>query len=204
MLLWHYSSSVQYRVEHRLTKANKFNIVNIQQLFSRFIHSRSSWMIAGSLALSFAMAGCGWQLRAGVRLPPAVMPVKVKAVDRYSDFYLELNRSLIESGATLVSGTDAAGATIHISSDVVNATVQSVSSRNTPEEYLVSYSIEYAIEFGGQQVVPMQALGLSSSYSYDSQAVLAKQRERSGVQKALARELARQVLQRLASVKPPA
>jgi outer membrane lipopolysaccharide assembly protein LptE/RlpB len=42
---------------------------------------------------------------------------------------------------------------------------------------------------------------LTAAYSYDSNAVLAKQRERTGVQQALARELARQVLQRLASLK---
>jgi LPS-assembly lipoprotein len=153
------------------------------------------------------MMGCGWQLRAGVRLPPEVMPIQIEAVDRYSDFYQELQRSLIESGATLadttvLSGNETVGAKIRITADMANASVVSVSpSRNTPEEYQVSYSIDYAIELRGREVLPLQSLSLNSTYSYDTQAVLAKQREGSGVQKALARELARQVLQRLASVK---
>jgi LPS-assembly lipoprotein len=153
------------------------------------------------LAGILGMAACGWQLRAGVRLPPEVMPVQVDAVDRYSAFYRELQKSLIEAGATLVQGTETAGAKVRIGADQTTEAVLSRSSRNTPEEYVVSYNIEYAVDFQGREVVPMQSLGLNRVYSYDSNTVAAKQIEGKDVQQALARELAQQVLQRLASLK---
>jgi LPS-assembly lipoprotein len=155
----------------------------------------------GVLVSILGITACGWKLRAGVQLPPEVMPIQVETKDHYSDFYRELQQSLIAAGATLAQGNEAVGARVRIGGDATGENVLSVSSRNTPEEYLVFYNIEYAVDFKGHEVVPMQPLGLTAAYSYDSNAVLAKQRERTGVQQALARELARQVLQRLASLK---
>ncbi len=75
-------------------------------------------------------------------------------------------------------------------------------ARNTPEAYEVFYSIEYAIDLDGREILPMQTAQLSKSYSYDSNIALGKQREQLGLQQALASELAGVVLRRLASLKP--
>ena len=131
------------------------------------------------------------------------MPVRIDAADEYTDFYRELRRSLLASGATLAErDADAAGSVVRVRADHAGQRVLTVSTHNTPEEYMVYYNIEYAIERNGREIVPMQLLELTATYSYDANLALAKQREQSNVQRALARELAHAILLRLGSVTP--
>jgi LPS-assembly lipoprotein len=89
---------------------------------------------------------------------------------------------------------------VHVKVDQTGQRVASVSARNTPEQYEVYYNIEYSVNLAGAEVIPVQRMELTASYSYDSTAVLAKQREQQSMQQALARELAGLVLRRLASL----
>ena len=159
------------------------------------------WYRFGLAACCLALTACGWRLRGDAQLPPAIMPVRIEAVDEYSDFFREFRRALLAAGATLADEGERAGAVVRIRGDASGENVLSVSSRNTPEEYLVYYNIEYGVQFDGREAIALQPLGLTATYSYDPQAVLAKERERRGIQEALARELAVQVLRRLSSLK---
>jgi LPS-assembly lipoprotein len=154
------------------------------------------WM-AASLTLA-GLAGCGWQLQGAARLPAAVRSIRLDTTDVHSDFYRELRKQLTVSGAQVADG--AADAVVRIKVDDPGQRILSVSARNTPEQYEVFYSIEYSLEIAGKEVLPLQRLELTSSYSYDSNLVLAKQREQLDTQAALARELAGLVLQRLVSL----
>jgi outer membrane lipopolysaccharide assembly protein LptE/RlpB len=62
--------------------------------------------------------------------------------------------------------------------------------------------VDFSLDVGGAEVLPRQHVELTANYSYDTNAILAKQREQKTMQQALARELANQVVRRLANAKP--
>ena len=93
-----------------------------------------------------------------------------------------------------------ASAIIRIRKDDSGQRVLSVSARNTPEEYEVFYTVEYSVESQTGELIAPQTLQLARDYSYDTRAVLAKQREEALLREALARDLAGIVIRRLATL----
>ena len=148
--------------------------------------------------LTGIVSGCGWHLQGLDRLPQNLASIHIDTDDQYSDFYREL-RALLVAGGARIAPTATADAVVHVKSDTSGQHVASVSALNKPEQYEVFYSIEYSIDVAGREAVATQQAAAKSSYSYDSTAVLAKQREQASMQRALARELASQVLRRLMS-----
>jgi LPS-assembly lipoprotein len=146
------------------------------------------------------LAGCGWRLQGTSRLSPVMATTYVETDDRYTDFNRALRDSLEASGARLAKNKDDATAVVRIIKDVSGQRVLTVSGRNTPEEYEVFYSIEYAVDGRTEELIPPQRVELTRDYSYDETAVLAKQKEQSILREALARDLAGLVVRRLASL----
>jgi LPS-assembly lipoprotein len=156
-------------------------------------------MFLGPLAMLAALllAGCGWHLQGAARLPASMGSVRIDTKDRYSDFYRELRARLLSAGAQLTSQESTSSAVIHIETDQTGQRLSSVSTSNRPEQYEVYYRVTYSLEIGGAKTIAEQPMELTANYSYDTAAVLAKQREQLEIQQALARELAEQVLRRL-------
>jgi len=124
----------------------------------------------------------------------------VDANDRYTEFNRALRDRLRASGAKVTDRASDATAVVKIIKDQSGQRVLSVSARNTPEEYEVFYAVEYSVTSGGTELIAPQKLELTRDYSYDTTAVLAKQREQAVLREALAQDLAGLVLRRLASL----
>lgn len=152
------------------------------------------------LASCVLLESCGWRLQGTTRLPEVMATAYVETKDPYSDFNRALRESLIASGANLVTDKSLATAVVRIRRDVSGQRVLSVSSRNTPEEYEVYYSVEYSVDGGGRELIPPDTLELRRDYSYDERAVLAKQREQLLLREALARDIAGLIVRRLAAL----
>jgi LPS-assembly lipoprotein len=150
--------------------------------------------------LSVACCACGWQLQGRTRLPEVMAVTYVDASDRYSAFTEALREHLRASGARLASDPKEATARIRVLQDESGQRVLSISARNTPQEYEVYYIVEYSVSTGSGELLPKQRLELTRDYTYDEAAVLAKQREEAELRAALARDLASQVLRRVASL----
>jgi LPS-assembly lipoprotein len=163
----------------------------------RYLPSRS---VVIFLCVALSLAACGWRLQGAAKLSPGMSVIYVDAEDRYTEFNRALRDRLRASGAKVTERRADATAVIRISKDQSGQRVLSVSARNTPEEYEVFYSIEYSVASGGADVIAVQPLELTRDYSYDTTAVLAKQREQAVLRTALAQDLAAQVLRRLASL----
>lgn len=148
----------------------------------------------------FLASGCGWQLQGRARLPEVVQVAYIDSEDAHSDFTRALQDSLRVSGARVVDDSEDARAVIRVHRDDSGQRVLSVSVRNTPEEYEVFYTVEYSITAGKEELLERQTLELTRDYSYDPSAVLAKQREQALLREALARELASQVVRRMAAL----
>lgn len=149
------------------------------------------------------LSGCGFQLRGAARLPDSLATTYISAEDEYTDFYRELRKALLEAGVQVPERMTSANAIVRIRTDVYGQRVAAVSARNTPEEFQVYYTVDYSLDVGGLEFIPAQHMELYANYSYDTTAVLAKEREQRTMQQALARELANRVVRRLASAKAP-
>jgi LPS-assembly lipoprotein len=143
---------------------------------------------------------CGWQLRGRTRLPEVMQVTYIDAKDRYSAFTQALQDHLRTSGARLVQEPTSATAEIRVLRDESGQRVLSISARNTPQEYEVYYVVEYAVRNSEGELLPTERLELTRDYTYDEAAVLAKQREQAVLREALARDLAAQVVRRIATL----
>ena len=165
----------------------------------------SGWCLRGRtvvlIVVFMSMAtACGWRMQGTARLPEVMSATYIDTEDRYTDFNRVLRESLEASGVRLVSNRHDASAIVKVRKDTSGQRVLSVSARNTPEEYEVFYTVEYSVESQTGELIGPQTLELTRDYSYDTTAVLAKQREQAILREALARDLAGLVVRRLASL----
>jgi LPS-assembly lipoprotein len=145
--------------------------------------------------VSLALSACGWRLQGTDRLSQTLSVIYLDA-----DFNRALRDRLRASGAKVTERRAEATAVVRISKDQSGQRVLSVSARNTPEEYEVFYTVEYSVASGSTELIAPQPLEVTRDYSYDTTAVLAKQREQAILREALAQDLASLVLRRLASL----
>jgi LPS-assembly lipoprotein len=156
-------------------------------------------------AAALLPAGCGFQLAGSGVLPAGMSATYLDSAAPRSEFSHSLTEALRSRGIDLVDSRSEAGATLVISEDTTGQRVLSVSTRNIPREYEVYYSITVALEVGGQALIEPEYLIARRSYSYDETEVLGKELEETQLRRALADDLARQVVRRIeaAAAAPP-
>jgi LPS-assembly lipoprotein len=160
-----------------------------------------------------AASGCGFRLQGETSLPPVLAALRVQTADSQTDFAQALERALQRAGVGIVQGggggTVQGGATaptgeaavLRIERDELLERVASVSARNVPREYELTYVVRYSLSLGGQTRIDAEEVSVSRDFTFDETAALAKDRERDLLREALARELSGVVLARLASVR---
>jgi len=153
-----------------------------------------------ALLLAAALPGCGFQLQGPTTLPAGVRQVYIEAPDQLTPFVVELRRSLARAGGALAATAAGADAVIRVREDKTGRRVLSVSARNTPQEYEVFYTVKYAIDRGGSEVLALQQLDMTRNFSFDESLLLAKEREEELLRDAMARDLADLVLRRFGSL----
>lgn len=124
----------------------------------------------------------------------------ISAVDDRSLFYRDLREALQSAGVQLVDDATNATAIFTISYDHTNQRVLSVSARNVPTEYEVSYTIEYALDSGPKNLLESQMLTLTRDYTYDPTLVLGKAHEQELMRDAIVDDLVRIVLKQIGTI----
>lgn len=156
----------------------------------------AGWVL---LACSFAaVGGCGFRLQGQIPLAGNLRVIDVQAVDGQSDFVRAIRRNLRSAGVTLDAG---APAVLAVERDELLERVASVSARNVPREYELTYVVRFSFKVGGELRVQGEEVSVSRDFSFDERAALAKDREREQLRMTLAEEAAVIVLQRLASLR---
>jgi len=145
-------------------------------------------------ALLLQVAGCGFQLAGSARLPAGMQTTYLASDAPRSEFYANLSDALRRRGLDLVSSRADAGAMLSISEDATGTNILSVSARNLPREYEVWYRVTFSLEADGQSLITDEPLLVRRNYTYDETQVLGKEREEQMLRRALAEELARQVM----------
>jgi LPS-assembly lipoprotein len=147
-----------------------------------------------------APAGCGFRLQGSLDLPAGVERVYVSTRDELSPFSVAMRERLDAIGAREPRSADNADAVVRVLAERNGRRVLSVSARNTPKEYELFYTVSFAIDRAGTEVVPREELSMTRNISFDETQLLAKDREERILRDALARDLADLVLRRLAAL----
>ena len=157
-------------------------------------------MRALAVLVLLGLSACGFHLQGRMPLPDSIRRVHIDAQDEQSDFVRALRASLLASGVELVDRPQPTAATVAISRDRVTERVLTVSARNIPTDYELTYDVEIAVRGAGRELMTPEALSLSRTYSFDEARLLAKDREKAILQDALARDMAGVVLRRLSTL----
>ena len=160
---------------------------------------RAARALAGFALAALLMQGCGFHLQGTHPLPRSLASVRLEARDTQTDFYASLRASLLDSGARL-DGPPGDAATIRILDDAASEKVLTVSARNIPTAYQLSYRVRLSVEYQGRELLPAETHTVTREYSFDETTLLAKQRERDVLQQALADDLVALVMRRLATL----
>ena len=153
-----------------------------------------------TLAIATLLGGCGFQLQGRLPLPAALAIVQIDSKDVQSDFVQELRKSLLASGAHIASGSRGASAIIRVERDELKEHVLSVSSRNIPVEYELTYTVRVAVSSDGKERMAPEDMALTREFSFDETQLLAKQREEDALRASLARDLVGMVMRRLSAL----
>ncbi len=152
------------------------------------------------LWLATSLSACGFQLQGRAPLPATLAVLQIDTADNQTDFVQDLRTSLLGAGSRITSVAGEAGAVIRIERDELTEHVLSVSGRNIPVEYELTYTIRIAVSTGGAERIAPEDLSISREFSFDESQLLAKQREQDGLREALARDLVGMVMRRLAAL----
>lgn len=159
-----------------------------------------SGRVAVLVALALLTSGCGFQLQGRVPLSHTLAVLQIESDDAQSDFVQNLRRALLASGAKLTDTATAATAVLHVERDEFSERVLSVSSRNIPAEYELTYTVRFSVHSGGAQRLAAEDLSVTRDFSFDETRLLAKQREQESLREALARDLVGMVMRRLSTL----
>ena len=151
------------------------------------------------LALSVAAAGgCGYQLRGGVSLPPALDVIHVAGP---AGIGAALTQMLESGGAGVRPGRESAKAVLRLSRERFSRRVLAADPGTGKErEIELAYSVTFRVTGGdGEELMPEQTVSLLRDYVADADAVLGKSREEGVLREEMRRDAAGQIVRRVAT-----
>jgi LPS-assembly lipoprotein len=156
--------------------------------------------LSTGIVMLTAIVGCGFQLEGAEELPSTMARTYLDTPQPNSEFAGSLRSALRLRGAQVVDSRTDADAILLVSEDATGQRVLSVSARNIPREYEVYYAVTVSVQAGSEQIMEPAALVVTRSYTYDETQVLGKSEEERVLRRALADDLARQVMRRIVAV----
>jgi LPS-assembly lipoprotein len=158
------------------------------------------WGLAPIVALVLGLSACGFHLQGRTPLPEAFSYTYIETKDEQTDFVQDLRKALLASGAKVIRTQGSSGATIDVHADELTERVLSVSARNIPTEYELTYKVEFSVTSSGKPLIEHEEISATRDFSFDETELLAKEREQEILREALARDLVALVMRRLASL----
>ena len=157
-----------------------------------------TWLVTVGL---LAVSACGFRLAGSEPLPAVLVRPYLSLKDPYSDFSREFERRLKSAGAALQTVRADSTASIEVTKDLVETRTLSVTSQNIPTEYELVYTVTFVVKGPDKQLLAPQTLSLSQDYSFEENALLAKENEADVLRQQMARDLVGITMHRLSSLK---
>ena len=152
------------------------------------------------LLAALSLAGCGFHLQGRQPLPDAFAYTYIDTKDEQTDFVQDLRKALIASKVKVIRTQGSSGATISVHEDELTERILSVSARNIPTEYELTYRVKFSVTAGGKTLIDNEEISATRDISFDEAQLLAKEREQEILREALARDLVALVMRRLAAL----
>ena len=148
------------------------------------------------LASMLAAAGCGYQLRGAVSLPPGLDAIHV---DGPPGIGAALVQALEGGGARIASVRDSTSALLQLSDERFDRRVLSVDPDTGKErEFELAYRVTFRLTGGdGEELVSTQTVSLLRDYVFDSDALLGASHEQGILRTEMRRDAAGQVVRRI-------
>jgi len=167
---------------------------------SNGVRARPAWS-ATLIGAAAALAGCGFRLAGSEPLPAVLARPYLELKDPYTDFSREFERQLKSTGAKLQPVREGSTATIEVTKDLVKQSTLAVSSLNIPTEYELTYTVTFAVHGANKEILAPQTINLLKDYSFEENALLAKEHEADILRVQMARDLASIAMHRLVNLK---
>jgi len=150
--------------------------------------------------LAVLLAGCGFHLQGRQPMPEAFAFTYIDTKDEQTDFVQDLRKALLASGSKVIRTQGSSGATVSVHDDELSERILSVSARNIPTEYELTYRVKFSVTANGKTLIDNEEISATRDLSFEETQLLAKEREQEILREALARDLVALVMRRLASL----
>lgn len=145
--------------------------------------------------IALLLAGCGFQPRGGLQVPPDIGPLRVVSADPYDPVAAGLQRALQRAGAA----TDAADAgRLRLVRQNWSEGPLLTDDQARVREYVTRFRVDFELSGAdGEVVMPRQTVELTREYAYDATAALGSTEEREVIREELRREMVAAILRRV-------
>lgn len=149
-----------------------------------------------------ALAACGFRLRGTAELPFKSLYVP----GANSGIGLDLKRNIeAGTGAKVVDTAAAAEAVLVFTQEAREKEILSLTSTGRVREFQLRYRVGFRVHDGkGTDFVPPSVVQLTRDVTYNDEQILAKEQEEQLLYRDMQADMVRQILRRLAAVKPAA
>jgi LPS-assembly lipoprotein len=150
--------------------------------------------------LVLMLPACGFHLQGRQPLPAEFAYTFIDTRDEQTDFVQDLRKALIAANVNVIPTKGSSGAVISVHDDELTERILSVSARNIPTEYEMTYTVVFSVSSGGKTLIEKEEIAATRDISFDEAQLLAKEREQEILREALARDLVALVMRRLAAL----
>lgn len=161
-------------------------------------HRGVRWLLIFITAV--VLTGCGFQLRGQIDLPESMRQIALSTPDDTTEFVRELTGQLRANGVQLADGPTAGASRFIIERERVYREALTISQDARVREYVLYLEVRFGfVDSNDAPIVDGEVIRLSREYRFDEQAILGSSREEEVLTQDLSRELATQLVRRLAS-----
>ena len=148
------------------------------------------------------LAGCGFELRRPVELPPQMRTIYVSggssiAGDTTGNLLRYLRRDLATSNTQVVDDPALATSLLKIGGVRQASSLLAIAANGTPLEYKVSYTVTFSLLVGNAVLIEPQTLVLSRTYDYNVANAIGNQEQEQALYGAMATDMAQLIVFRV-------
>src|SRR5687768_8730832 len=115
--------------------------------------------------LALLLASCGFHLQGRQPLPAAFQYTYIDTRDEQTDFVQDLRKALIASDINVIRTQGSSGATISVHDDELTERILSVSARNIPTEYELTYRVKFSVTSAGKKLIDHEEISATRDIS---------------------------------------
>lgn len=148
------------------------------------------------------LAGCGFHLRGEATLPESLKTMYLQGVNTQQGFGLELKRTLMRNGITVLPDYQKGSAVLTILKNRVDRRVLSVGANAKVSEYELDGEVQYKVIDGkGVVISEPQTVQAQRNYEFDQNQVLAMDEQESMLRDEINQQIVQSILRRLSALK---